>query len=279
VIQEISRKAYDKIRNQQRAWAKQNGIEIDKDGYTLRLEPNLFLPLSSNSVAEFGFGKGDEFGTDHRRGKMQALHSSSALVCNVFEYWRGHSLDTIARACGAPAGMTEIHFESIHPTTLRGTPPHLDLEFLGKGLKPFAIESKFTEPYKKTASEFKGSYLTTPGLWDNLPHCVRLVRDIHNGQIVFTRLHASQLLKHTLGLTNSYGPSGFYLLYLWYEVPSPEATEHRKEIEAFTERIEGDFTFLSMTYQELFDIIKESSETGEAYVSYLAERYFSQEVD
>ena len=275
--EDMSKKTSDHILSQQRAWAKQADIKTDQDGYTLSLDDNLFIPLSSNTVEEFGSGKGDEFGTDSRRGKMRALHSSSALVCNFFEYWRGHnSLDTIAQACGVPAGMSKMHFESPHPTTLRGTPPHLDLEFLGENLKPLAIESKFAEPYHHTpATTFTRSYLTTLGLWDSLPRCGRLVRDIQDKKVSFFRLDVPQLLKHALGLTASYGPSGFQLLYLWYEVPSPETAEHRKDIEAFTESIEADFVFRSMTYQELFNIVRKLPEAESPYIEYLGARYFS----
>ena len=46
-------------------------------------------------------------------------------------------------------------------------------------------------------------------------------------------LDAPQLVKHMLGLTIGFGPAGFDFVYLYYEVSSPEAKKHRKELEEF----------------------------------------------
>jgi len=74
------------IYDQQRRWATTRGIPFDRDGYTQIVEANLFQPLGTQSRAEFEAGSGDEVGGVGRRGKMQALHSSSALVCKP-ESW------------------------------------------------------------------------------------------------------------------------------------------------------------------------------------------------
>ena len=87
-------------------------------------------------------------------------------------------------------------------------------------------------------------------------------------------MDVSQLLKHILGLAAAFGPSGFELLYLWYEVPSQEAERHRIEIEDFSESIADEVHFREMTYQNLFESIKKCRDTDEGYISYLAERYF-----
>ena len=49
-------------------------------------------------------------------GKMQALHSSSAIVVNVFEYWKSKSPDFIAKALKIPSKkIEEIVFEEKFP--------------------------------------------------------------------------------------------------------------------------------------------------------------------
>lgn len=267
------------IQNQQQGWARQRGIGIDDDGYTPSLNDNFFSPLSPETKKEFKSGKGDELGENGIRGKMQALHSSSALVVNVFEYWRSRNVDDIARACGAPSGMTEMQFEKTNPTPLGGIPPHLDVEFHGaEGMKPVAIESKFTELYhRKTRRIIKERYLNYKGLWSQLPGCERLVRRIHDeemGETSFSYLDAPQLLKHILGLATKFGPRGFELVYLWYELPSSEVETHRQEIKDFKEQVGDDVYFRDMTYQELFNFIKKSLDADKSYISYLAERYF-----
>ena len=274
---------YRLICNQQQAWAHQRGIKFDKDGYTFSLDDNLFLPLLPEVKKKFQSGKGDELGSGGKRGKMQALHSSSALAVNVFQYWVNRDVSNIASACGAPQGITEMHFERTHTTSLGGIPPHLDIEFSGNGLKPLAIESKFTEPYHRhTKRLIKRKYLNVPDLWAGLPGCEKLIRRIHEeerGKTSFSYLDAPQLLKHILGLTKAYGADGFNLLYLWYEVASPEARSHRKELKEFEKYIGEEVTFREMTYQEFFETIKKSHGVDKGYISCLAERYFPQLVN
>jgi len=275
--------AYKSICNQQQAWAHQRGIKFDKDGYTLSINDNLFSPLLPQVKERFQSGKGDELGSEGKRGKMQALHSSSALVVNVFQHWVNRGIGDIASACGAPGGITEMHFEQTRPTILGGIPPHLDVEFSGNRLKPLAIESKFTEPYHRhTKRMIKDKYLNEPGLWARLPRCEKLVRRIREeeqGRTSFTYLDVPQLLKHILGLAYVFGSAGFELLYLWYESPSEEAKKHREELDKLKGYIGGEVAFRAMTYQELFAAIGECYGADEDYMSYLAERYFPHLID
>jgi len=78
-----------------------------------------------------------------------------------------------------------------------------------------------------------------------------------------------------LGLSCVFGPTGFELLYLWYEVPSEEAKNHREELEKLKGYIGDEVILRDMTYQELFAAIRECHAVGEGYISYLAERYFA----
>jgi hypothetical protein len=137
--------------------------------YTFSLGDNLFLPLLPEVKKEFQSGKGDELGSGGKKGKMQALHSSAALVVNVFQYWVNRNVGDIGSACGAPQGMTQIHFEQTRPTPLGGVPPHLDVEFWGDKLRPLAIEPKFAEPYHRhTKRTIKDKYLKVRGVWARL---------------------------------------------------------------------------------------------------------------
>lgn len=270
---------YESICNQQKSWAYRRGIRFDKDGYTLCLDHNLFLPLLPEVKREFQSGKGDELGSAGKRGKMQALHSSSALVVNIFQYWVNRDINEIASACGAPHGMAEMHFEQTYPTPLGGIPPHLDVEVSANSLKPLVIESKFTEPYHRhTKRVIRDRYLNVPRLWTGLPECEKLVRRIREeerGRTSFAYLDAPQLLEHILGLTRAFGATRFSLLYLWHEVPSREAKSHRQELKEFENYIGHEVDFRQMTYQELFHTIRECHSMSEDYIRYLAERYFS----
>jgi hypothetical protein len=110
-----------------------------------------------------------------------------------------------------------------------------------------------------------------------LPRCENLASRIHEeaqGTTSFTYLDAPQLLKHMLGLATAFGPTGFDFLYLWYEVSSLEAKNHHEELEEFKKYIRDEVRFHDMTYQQLFEAIREYRGVGEDYISYLAERYF-----
>lgn len=274
---------YQSILVEQQNWADRHNVKYDKDGYVCSIEDNLYHPLFYETLEEFKKGKGDELGDKKKRGKMQALHSSSALVVNVFDYWRNlGKADVIAQACGALSRMTNIKFEQTYPIIpLLGTPPHLDIEFsLPRSNFISVVESKFTEPYHRhTKRSIKETYFITPGLWSQLPNCEHLAQRIRmesQSRTSFIYLDAPQLLKHILGLTwSKSGTHNFEIIYLWYEKPSLEADRHRFEVQQFQELVGSEAHFRVMTYQELFENIKKSVLVDDEYLEYIGERYFS----
>ena len=58
---------------------------LGPDGYAVILKANLLYPMSPETQCEFAAGAGRELDRN-----MRAPHSSSALVVNTFERWRGH---------------------------------------------------------------------------------------------------------------------------------------------------------------------------------------------
>ncbi len=265
------------IYDQQKKWATNRSIPIDADGYTRIVEQNLFQTLNTETKAEFASGSGDELGDTVKRGKMQATHSSSALVCNVFDYWRSRPMASLLDALGAPANTGHLNFERIYPTRI-GSRPHLDVALCGDETKPFLIESKFVEPYgsDKSGIVFRPAYFPEDAeLWSShgLMHCQALARKIDNREIKFSRLEVPQLLKHILGLANKFGKE-FTLLYLWYDHPSAEATAHRENINTFVQHLNGEVDFRTMTHQELFQKMQGNPAVDEKYIAYLKERYF-----
>ena len=59
--------------------------------YTQNRNDNFFLPPSLETVNDFKNANGQEFGNGIDPGKIKALHSSSALAVNFFEYWKASS--------------------------------------------------------------------------------------------------------------------------------------------------------------------------------------------
>ena len=141
----------DAIYMQQRDWASCHNIIFDLKGYVTTLNDNLFLELSKETEREFIEGAGGELKSSHgQRPYMWALHSSSALICNVFEYWRSRPLAPLASACGSASDVKALKFEQVYGTSI--SKPHLDVTLTGDYAKTFAIEAKFVEPYRSKFS-------------------------------------------------------------------------------------------------------------------------------
>jgi hypothetical protein len=149
---------------------------------------------------------------------MQALHSCSALVCNVFDYWRDRDCSALAGAIALPSGIRDIEFERKFPTGLPGNPPNIDVVLSLYDGSIIAIKSKFFEPYwSRHISGFKNKYFTSePGYWERsgCSKCQSLASRLHSGDIAFRWLNAEQLLKQVLGLAGF--KKRWELLYLWY---------------------------------------------------------------
>ena len=260
-------------------WAIQQKIPLE--GYTKGVKDNIFNnELHPETKKEYERGKGHEL--DGKRAHMKALHSSSALVVNVFDYWRRQNrIQDIARCCGAEGIINGMEFEKTHPIKgVNRTPPHLDIEFTGH--IPLAIESKFTETYhRKTRRDNKDThidvYLEHRDIWNGIPKIKALAESISQqsgARTDFEYLDVPQLIKHVLGLMCSFH-GRFSLLYLWYKIDSNEAKQHEEELTRFTISIKDEISFQTMTYQDLFNKIRHLTDADSAYLKYLERRYFS----
>lgn len=274
------------IRKAQQTWAE-NKVTVDR-GCTTTLDDNLFQPMHRETLEEFRQGSGDETGhagTSKKRVKMLSLRSSSVLAVNVFDYWRGRDLTELAHGLGANGQYAELKFERPFNHGLSTGKPHLDVVLYAAGQRqPFAIESKFAEPYdvgkKEVSPPIAGKYFEAEReRWTDvgLPRCQALAEAIGRS-VEFRRLGAVQLLKHILGLANdSTGHAGadrkVSLLYLWFDTGCAEAEEHYQEIERFMKLLDAHIDFRTMTYQDLFNRLAVVAEPN--YVEYLRRRYFS----
>ena len=258
----------------QREWAERADIVVDRANRCPSVEANLFRGIGPETRAEFAAGAGEELGNQAVLGSMSSLRSSSALAVNVFEPWRGHDLSVLSSAFG-DATYTSLRFEARFPTGLGGTPPHLDVLLSGSSTIPLGIECKFAEIYTPPSNVFRESYFARDGLWDGLPSTRKMAERLTNGGLRFEHLGAAQLIKHALGLKAAFEVNGFSLLYLWFAWPCAETERHLREVEAFTDAIDGEFGFTSMTYQELFGKLVSLPEPQSGYLEYLRDRYFA----
>ena len=102
-------KAYNYILEKQIQWGLNNRVQLvgskgqrGRPAYTPELNQNLFEPLEPGVRECFMQGDGKEIiGNSDSPAKMQAVHSSSALGVNIFQYWQKlNQVPVIAAACG-----------------------------------------------------------------------------------------------------------------------------------------------------------------------------------
>ena len=285
---------YTYIRAKQIQWALNNGIPLTgsagvhgEKAYTHTLEQNLFEPLLDENRAAFSGANGQELaGTPENPAKMQALHSSSALGVNIFQYWQKRGLlDEIAAACGfcnkGSKVTRHLVFED-RSFSLGGylkTPPNIDVVIHNQEsarYQCFAVECKFSEAYGgRSHGAMKAAYLAEERIWEGLPALHALAEKLCSDEQYYGYLDAAQLIRHILGLSNKLGKAKFRLLYLWYDVLGKEGGDHRAEVEDFASiaKAEG-VHFHALTYQELIlKLAREYRDQHPAYIEYLTSRY------
>jgi hypothetical protein len=270
-------KTFQFITERQRRWAEAKDLVVTANGRLSRIEDNLFAPLHAETRADFEAADGDEFGTADVVGKMYSLHSSSALVCNMFDHWRKRPLLPLLQACGIETSGSDLRFEQKFATGVGSKPANLDVLITdtGTGCLPIAVESKFTEPFQTGERDcLKPAYFHKSNTWDELSVCQRIAERL-TAEGLFKCLRAAQLLKHTLALTRKFGKRQFILLYLWYDVQGSEAAkQHRSEVQEFGNLLGDDVLFRSDTYQNIFDRLSALT-PGSPYEKYLRSRYFN----
>ena len=279
-------------------WALRHGIRLGgqyrnypdpeqagrgESSFVFELIDNLFEPLTAEARREIEGGDGGELRPHGDEGRMYAVNSSSALVVNVFHYWRRSGLiGEIAQACRLPStGISHLEFEAQYPIDHRfERAPNLDVVIhYGRkgGLRASAIESKLQEPYAgRDRPGISPTYLELAETWDDIPNLREVAEQVSPENALFEHLDAPQLIKHILGLKAAYGKDGFRLLYLYYDVPGPEAVRHAEEVETFAAYPGRDgVMFQSLTYQDvLLGLARNKRGPHTAYVDYLMERYF-----
>jgi hypothetical protein len=270
--------ALDSIKARQQEWAQRSGRALDKDGYCAGVDDNLFQPLSSAARDDFDRGGGGELGPSGERGKIQAVHSSSALACNWFDYWRDRDFGVLSTVLGAPDPFVTLRLEAHVPTGMRGADANLDVLLTTADGWLFAIESKFSEPYTPATAKsvLKSQYFAqNRSRWTEvgLPGCQAVADRLRAGQHDFSVLDVAQLLKHMLALART--GRRWTLCCLWYDASGPVADAHRADLRTFAEQIGGDAAhFTALTYQELFARMEQLVGAEHAgYMAYLRDRY------
>lgn len=272
----------DQIKEQQKKWAKSKGILLDDDNYVKRINDNFFIPLSESTKKDLMGGDGSEYPRDKKtRTKILATHSSSALLCNFFEYWRSNDKAVLSNVLGYKQNIKSLVFEQKLCMGMKGSKPNLDIFLIMEDGLSVAIESKFTEwmNHKTKSEPFAKSYFKDDiKRWEEvgLPKYQKLAEDIKIGTSYnFKHLNAPQLLKHALGLARMHSNRS-HLLYLYFNIKGTAISEaHCDDINEFKKALNGKLNFREITYQQLFKSLETNrKDIDEEYLEYLQTRYF-----
>jgi hypothetical protein len=276
----VSISAKNDVIRQQRRWAHASGRRVDAGGFLARLDDNLRRPAAAGTLAAFDRAGSSEVQPRRLRPpRILALHSSAALVINVFEHWCERDPAPLLAALGIDGTCRKLAFEQPFATGLAGDPPYIDVAIELQSGKVIALESKFTEwltPRPPNRARLKTKYFAHAARhWADrgLPAAQALAEDLQAGRQRFKYLHAAQLLKHALGLACGSGAVALY--YLYYDVPGAQAKTHRAEIDGFRSRVTPEIEFTSLAYQDLFVRLCDDARVDHAYLEYLRARYFS----
>ena len=248
--------------------------------YTLRAEDNLITGVTREDFwKDLEEGDGKEL-KDSRKApaKFCAAYSSSALAVNSFGPFR-HSPDRL----NLPGfdGFNSAKFERKCPTGLDGKPPNLDFFAAGSG-GLVAFESKFLETLDSRNAKFVESYnalikssLTEP-VWRTTYEY--LIDDSKK----FKHLDAAQLVKHYLGIRNTFSEcrATKVLFYVYWEPLNAEEfpvfQEHQNEIAEFSDSVSGsEIEFVAHSYSELWQFWSTGSQWNGmlAHIDALRRRY------
>lgn len=309
---------FDFIKVKQRIWAKKRKISLvnskgnkgepnctQEYNYTQDIKENLYIPLSKESKEDFIKGNGNEL-----KGKMRALHSSSALIVNVFEFLKvSNQFDILAKSLKIPSiAIESLSYEEKFKIILnRFSPNEEKFKILSNRFSPnidicfkykdyiTAIESKFTEPYQTSPQEkkddqenqeekddqkekesFPKEYLNNFSMWKEIPNINKLADDIFKKNKEFKYADAPQLIKHILGLlSNKDGnKKKFRLVYLWYDGFEEEGYNHSCEIKELRDIFKSDnINFQSITWQEVIIKLFKSYDIKDVSKIYKASEY------
>ncbi|HZZ95194.1 MAG TPA: hypothetical protein VFE23_21725 [Usitatibacter sp.] len=261
-------------------WATTAGLQCT-DGYCD--EPLENVPwLNPETRQEFESADGNELGNLGNRPKIAALHSSSALAVNVFDYWRHRDKAALAGVLPAPAsrGITGLRFEQKFPSGVGPRSPNLDMVLECRGDAILAIESKFTEWTEHAGHKpLRDAYLPAGDrLWarNGLSGAQEAAEEYMSAG--FDHLDVQQLLKHMLGLAHTRAERPWTLLLLWHRCDEELAPSMEEEITRFKRLLGVDGSrFEAMTYQRLWkELVPLIRSEHAKYVEYITARYFAE---
>jgi hypothetical protein len=265
-------------------WARRRGLRLQARpgapaGAVARIEDNLFEPLDEEAKRQFLAGPGGELERPGGKpGHMYSLLSSSALCVNLLQHWRRRPNGALVEALGlGREGPAAIDYETALPVSAGWkTHPHADAALSAAGPAGWiaGIECKFGEAYDGRPRRGLPPAHARHAFFRDWPALGALAAALAAGGETHHHLHPAQLLKHLLGLRSRH-PSGFALVYLWFDAAGPSGRRHREEAAIFAGRARADgVAFIPLSCQQLWRrLAPVPAADHRPWLDYLRERY------
>ena len=238
---------------------------LDADARTQHLQQNLVDGLTDAQrrrvIDQIAMGDGGELlERAGRRPKLHSAHSSAALAVNAFAAWIGR--DSELELAGV-AGLDVLEFERKCPIGVRGKTPNLDVLAIRPD-RVIAVESKCTEHLGRHVASFSEAYDTRIAALAH-PTWKAEFRALKANRRRYAFLDAAQLVKHYLGLRNSFPDRRCTLLYLYWEPTNATVHDafvrHRDDVERFRRALDDPAVrFEAESYLDLWSRWEDQSE-------------------
>lgn len=223
-------------------------VAIDHQGYVPALEDNLISDVTSSMfLEELSRGDGGELAW-----KIRAVHSSAALVVNTFARWKASPSQL---SLAGLTGFRSISLEAKCTVCPGRRPANLDV-VAHDDHQVIGVESKLLETLGSKKAAFAPAYDALQSQFAT-SKWYALIPELRHDPSLFRQLDASQLIKHSIGLTNQYPGRTLTLIYLYWEPSNasdfPVYASHRADLERFGRLVAGDpVAFRAMSYAELW---------------------------
>lgn len=188
--------------------------------------------------------------------KFAAAHSSAALAVNCFAPFKAYinDLELLGQSEFEKIGFE--HQCPIWPENRLLTPPNLDALAESKG-GVVGIESKCTEILGAKKAKFATRYENVVEKHLDRPWLETYLA-LKDDPALFNRLDAAQLVKHCLGLRNTFPDRDISLVYVFWEPENALEFEifrtHRSETREFADMVAGSAVkFAAFSYLELWE--------------------------
>lgn len=184
--------------------------------------------------------------------RLRHADGPAALTLNSFINWvRAPQLLRLA----GETGFRQLRFDARCPTGIRGTPPLLEL-IAGNERTIVAVTARCAEylsmrPRKLASAYDRVTPTASSAVWLDLLPLIR--RD----PSLFRYVDAAGLLKHAVGLSQTFPDRPVKLAYLYWEPTNawhyPAFAEHRAELALLAERVAGSsVTLVAQSFDELW---------------------------